>query len=516
MKIVGVCILLFILSFGLSSSVYADNSVNNGNNSNVKNSTSIKAITSDDNLNSSDNSDDSNDYLDDNSSFGDYYSDDSGDYWDDGSDDFNDYSDDNSSFDDYYSNYYEWEWKGYIYYIDLDQFNLTDDELTELFTNRDALMEDTNNLEALIHEKWLSRSNDTLLAIDALYGSMNNITNNTEFNDLLLSLKDINITGVNVTFDELKSLLESIKLQYPDENFSEVDSLMSDLGILLNGDLEVYENSHSELDGKLAELSDLLDSYPFLKDYTKYNYINLHNYYKWEWKGYIYYIDLDQFNLTDDELMALFTKRDALMEEIDNLEALIKEMELSRSNDTLLAIDAIYDSMNSIVNNTEFNELLLSLKDIDINEINSTFNELKSLLESIKAEYPDEDFLEVDSLMSDLEILLNRELEKYENLTSELDEKLAELFELFSKYPFLMDHTKYSHGLVDFVANTGYVGGYMKNSTGGSLGIGNNSADDSKSFNKVSAGMKNTGIPIIAMLLVLLSTFGIFVGKKQK
>lgn len=228
-------------------------------------------------------------------------------------------------------------------------------------------------------------------------------------------------------------------------------------------------------------------------------------YKEFNWKGNSYYIDLGQFNLTEEELTELFTKRDYLIEEIEKLERMIEAMELSRNNDTLLAINALYDYINNLTNNTEFNdfllslkfnELLLSLKNINITELNSTFNELKMLLESIKGEYPDEDFTEIDLLMANLEILLNEELEIYENSTSELEEKLAELFELFDKYPFLKDHTKYSiyyDDIVDGVSNSvKYAGGYKDLETG------------SESSNKVLAGMKNTGIPYFSLVILLL------------
>ena len=238
------------------------------------------------------------------------------------------------------------------------------------------------------------------------------------------------------------------------------------------------------------------DDYDYDEDSEEYS----PNYYEFEWKGNIYYIDLDEFNLTDEELTELFTKRDALMEEIDYLEALILEMELSRNNDTLLAIDNLYDAINKITNNTEFNELLLSLKDINITELNSTFNELKILLEVIKSQYPNEDFAEVDSLMATLELLINEELEKYESLTSQLSEKLAELYDLFEQYPFLRQHTKYD---------------YMYATAAGS-GAGESPSEDSKNTNSASAEMKNTGVPYfsLAILLLLSGLFGF--GFKRK
>lgn len=244
-------------------------------------------------------------------------------------------------------------------------------------------------------------------------------------------------------------------------------------------------------------------------------------YKEFEWKGNSYYIDLDQFNLTDEELTDLFTKRDSLIEEVEDLEARIEAMELSRNNDTLLAIDALYDYINNFRNDTEFNdfllslkfnELLLSLKDINITELNSTFNELKLLLESIKTEYPDDDFTEIDYLMDSIETLLNEELESYENLTSELDEKLAELFELFDKYPFLRDHTKYATDFEHIVYCNEDGGEYV----GGYKGLGNGS----KSFNKVSARlkkveMKKTGIPYFSLvILILIMLFGFNIKRR--
>jgi len=219
---------------------------------------------------------------------------------------------------------------------------------------------------------------------------------------------------------------------------------------------------------------------------------------QFEWNGTSYTIDLNQFNLTDEELTELFTKRDLLREEIANLQEKIEKMELSRNEDILLAIDELHQAINKITNNAEFNELLLSLKEINITEINSTFNELKKILETIKGEYPDEDFTEIDSLMENLETLLNEEFETYEKLTFELKEKLSELDELYEKYPFLNEYLNKS--IFDdgsqFITK---VGGY----------------GDSKDSNKVLAGMKITGIPLFYLvLLILLSLIGLSVRRK--
>lgn len=188
--------------------VCADNSINKENNNNLKDSTIVKVSALSDDLESDDDSD---------------YGDDS------------DENDDSEDYD--FPNYYEWEWKGNIYLIDLDQFDLTDEELTELFTKRDVLIEEVENLESMIETMEISRNDDILLAFDSLYDSINHITNNIEFNDLLLSLKGINITEASSTFEELKRLLGSIKEEYPDEDFTEIDYLMSNLETLLNEDL---------------------------------------------------------------------------------------------------------------------------------------------------------------------------------------------------------------------------------------------------------------------------------------
>lgn len=138
------------------------------------------------------------------------------------------------------------------------------------------------------------------------------------------------------------------------------------------------------------------------------------------------------------------------------MESKINEMELSRNSDILSNIDKLYDSMNNILNDTEFNDLLISLKDIHISEVNSTFNNFKILLESIKTQYIHEDFTQIAYFMNTLELLLNEELDRYENLTSELDIKLAELYELFEKYPFLVQNTKYAYA----TSASGYGEGY--------------------------------------------------------
>ena len=217
--------------------------------------------------------------------------------------------------------------------------------------------------------------------------------------------------------------------------------------------------------------------------------------YHWDWKEFNYCIPIE-FNLTDDELTELFTKRDVLREEIANLRLIIEKMQLSRNEDILLTIDELFVAINKITNNSEFNELLLSLKEINITELNSSFNDLKSLLESIKEEYPDEDFTEIDLLMEKLESLINEELESYENLTFELKDKIVELFELYEKYPFLGqdvfksvcgDHV-WLHADSKFVAS-GYGG------------------SENDKNNNVSASMKNTGMPFFALVLLILFSF---------
>ena len=521
-KIVAAAILLFILGFGLISSVSVNESVDPDETSNHKNPIPVKDSTNGNHLNkgsaggSSKNSDidlvnDSDDDSDD-----DELDDDS----DDSDDDELDVSDndlvngfdneENNDSDDNY-NEYGFEWKENIYSIDLNRFNLSDEELTELFTKRDDLIGGIDNLEVLIQEMFSSRNNNTLLAIDVLYDSINNITNNTEFNVWLLSLKDINILEINSTFDELKTILEFIKADFPDEDFAEIDFLMNNLEFFLNDELKIYENLISDLDEEFTELSKFFGKYPFLKDYTKYDNIYFPNYYEFEWNGKIYHIDLNLFNLTDEELIELLTKRDVLMEEIDNLESLIQEMELSRNNDILLAIDDLYDSMNNIINNTDFNDLLLSLKDINITELNSTFNDLKILLESIKSDLPDEDFTEIDFLMDNLETLLNDELEKYENLTLELNEKLAELFDLFAKYPFLSEHTKYDSLFITSCAVSG--GKYPLDTLCSVPEDGGHDVGDGLNKAKTLAKMKDTGIQYLSLLL-LLGLFGFSIKKK--
>ena len=219
MKIVGASILLFILTFGLMSGVCANNSTDS--NDSIKDLTLTKFLYFEEDIEHDlDDSDNLDDFED----------------WDD-----SDYLDDFEDWDDY-SNYYEWEWNGVTYFIDLDQFNLTDEELTELFTKRDALMEEIDNLDILIQEMELSRNNNTLLSISTLYDAINNITNKTEFNKLLLSLNDVNINNVNVTLIELKKLLESIKSEYPSENFNDVDYFISLLEDNLFIELEKYMN----------------------------------------------------------------------------------------------------------------------------------------------------------------------------------------------------------------------------------------------------------------------------------
>ncbi|KZX12082.1 hypothetical protein [Methanobrevibacter curvatus] len=222
------------------------------------------------------------------------------------------------------------------------------------------------------------------------------------------------------------------------------------------------------------------------------------NYYEWIWKGETYYISLDEFSLTDEELTELFTKRDKLMEEIENLQSKIYEMDLSRNQDLILIIDELYNSINIISNNTEFNELLLNLKNISLNDTKSTFNELKILLGSIKEDYPTENFTKIDDLISTIELMLNEEYLKYENLTQELAEKLEELYELFDEYPFLIQNTKYA--AVDKT-----LGAYAK-------------------FEKVSytsnnntlAEMKTTGLPHfqLVLLVLLLSLLGANIRRK--
>jgi len=241
------------------------------------------------------------------------------------------------------------------------------------------------------------------------------------------------------------------------------------------------------------------------------------NYYEFIWKNETYYIDLNQFNLTDDELTELFIKRDALMEEIDILESKMFEMENSRNNDTLALIDEFFSYLDSfknnltIVNNNnsyyagngsenssilEFINLLSSLKDMDINDVNSSFEELKSLLILIKAEYPNENFTEIDNYMVVLGESLEKELEEYEKLKEELELKLEELYELFDKYPFLMQHTKY-----DNPYDTGAAGG------------------EYKTPNNVSAKMKNTGVsyyPLIILVLIIFTLFGLMKRKELR
>ncbi|MGL6298986.1 MAG: hypothetical protein ACRC1M_07465 [Methanobacteriaceae archaeon] len=234
-----------------------------------------------------------------------------------------------------------------------------------------------------------------------------------------------------------------------------------------------------------------------------------YNYYEWVWKGEIYYIDLDEFNLTDDELTELFTKRDILMEEIENLEFRIAEMEKSRNSDILLTIDELVSSMDNIPHNTEFSDLALSLKNISISEINSTFNDLKTLLLSLKAQNPHENFTEIDIIMDKLEIMLNTELETYENLSSELREKKAELYELFEKYPFLAQNTKY---IMYNYASSRYGNSKSAGDSDNSQKTANknNIPNNIDNIDKASATMAKTGIPYfpLAIIMLLCGLFG--------
>ncbi|MBF4467967.1 MAG: hypothetical protein ISP01_01045 [Methanobrevibacter arboriphilus] len=271
-------------------------------------------------------------------------------------------------------------------------------------------------------------------------------------------------------------------------------------------DFEDWDDSDYLDDFEDWDDSDYLDDFEDWDDYS--------NYYEWEWNGVTYFIDLDQFNLTDEELTELFTKRDALMEEIDNLDILIQEMELSRNNNTLLSISTLYDAINNITNKTEFNKLLLSLNDVNINNVNVTLIELKKLLESIKSEYPSENFTDVDYFISLLEDNLFIELEKYMNLTSERDTRLAELADLFDNYPFLMQNTKYA----SYLAATSKMG--ITSFSDSKNDSKNHSKSVSDSLNQVKttsfAEMKTTGIPYFPLvtLIVLLGLFGFNIKRK--
>ena len=263
------------------------------------------------------------------------------------------------------------------------------------------------------------------------------------------------------------------------------------------------------------------------------------NYYVWEWKEVKYYIDTNEFNLTDEELTELFTKRDDLREEIANLKLKIENIELTRNENILLAIDELYEAINKVTSNSQFNDKLLSIKDINITDVNSTFNELKSILESIKEEYPDEDFTEIDLSMDNLESLLNEELETYENLTSELKNNFAELGELFEEYPFLVQQVVFindhiydntsgniSRVLGSDVPDDDYEEDYedeevdLQEEIDGSEDIEVDSIEKkvvSKNHQKIFAEMKNTGIPnFFVTLLILLSLFSLLRSNVKK
>ncbi|MCL2157233.1 MAG: hypothetical protein FWH54_04340 [Methanobrevibacter sp.] len=264
-----------------------------------------------------------------------------------------------------------------------------------------------------------------------------------------------------------------------------------------------YDLDDSDDDSDYDDLDDYDDDYD-LDDYDL-DYDDLDDsdldddefpYYRWEWNGVTYYIDLDEFNLTDEELTELFTQRDDIREKIAALKEIIEKMEVSRNEDILLAIDELYEAINEITNNSEFNDLLVTLKDINITELNSSFNDLKKLLESIKEEYPDEDFTEIDLLVDNLESLINEELELYENLNLELKDNLAELEELYEKYPFLDQQIIYDIGC------GGPVHALEPDSK--------NKKVSSKKTSEVSLVKKNTGIPFFSLaLLFLLSLFSL-------
>ena len=236
-------------------------------------------------------------------------------------------------------------------------------------------------------------------------------------------------------------------------------------------------------------------------------------YYHFEWKGVLYYIDLEEFNLTDDELTELFTKRDDLREKIANLTEMIEKMELSRSDHILLAIDELYEVINKIMDNSEFNDLLLSLKNCNISDVNSIFHDLKKLLESIKDDFPDEDFSEIDLLMANLEIMLNEELGLYENLTLELKDNYALLGELLEKYPFLGQQiVLYSDIARATGAPVSFAGADEKNAEGAEV---KNKKVDSENNNEMLLEMKKTGIPFFSVaLLLLLSLIGLTVKRR--
>ena len=268
MKKIGISLFLFIICFSIISSAYAEDLVKDKNISNKKNLDSVNsvptsnAVLDDNEYDGDDNDTDDGDYLDDDNNID--YDDDC--YCDEdcNKEDCNCLCHDDLVVDEKPLDYYQWEWKGVIHYIDLNEFNLTDEELTELFTKRDEIREEIANLQANIEKIELSRSDDILLAIDELYEAINKITNNTEFNDLLLTLKDINISHVNSTFEELKRIFESIKEDNPDEDFTEIDSLMDNLESMLTEELEKYENLTLELKDNYAKLGELFEKYPFL------------------------------------------------------------------------------------------------------------------------------------------------------------------------------------------------------------------------------------------------------------
>ena len=290
-----------------------------------------------------------------------------------------------------------------------------------------------------------------------------------------------------------------------DENFGSVISARN-----LNLGLDDDSDDDDEEDGDdFDDDNDNDEEDEEYEDYEDYEPICHH----WEWKEIYYCIPLE-FNLTDEELTELFTKRDVLREEIANHRSLIEKMELSRSDDILLIIDDLFEAINKITNNTEFNDLLLSLKDINITELTSSFNDLKKLLESIKEEYPDEDFTEIDSLMTQFEILLDMELDEYESLVSKLKDKIVELYELYEKYPFLGQDI-FRSVCTDNIKNVLLATAYDDDYDSVILAESSENSEDSKNLNRGSVEMKSTGMPYFHLvLLFLFSLIGLNLKRK--
>lgn len=141
------------------------------------------------------------------------------------------YIDDNF---DEYNNYYKWEWNNKTYFINLTEFNLKNEQVPELFTKHDQLLSEIETFQIEISSIKTSRNTDSMQIIDNLFEAINLVGNFTDFNDLLLSIKKFNISENSSYINNLKSLLTEIKTDNPDENFTTIDELMTNLENALN------------------------------------------------------------------------------------------------------------------------------------------------------------------------------------------------------------------------------------------------------------------------------------------